>query len=123
MFPEQLFQTENSLDFINLPQNVQQRSFLMCLRLEDYNFVCSEAATGGVYTKDVLKISQNSQENTCARVSFLTKLQAWGLQLTQFWLKLMERSYYLLVLTKRKMKSRFFLGGGYTAYKLNFSER
>ena len=26
-----------------------------------------------------LKISQNSQENTCARVSFLIKLQAWGL--------------------------------------------
>ena len=25
-----------------------------------------------------LEISQNSQENTCARVSFLTKLQAWG---------------------------------------------
>ena len=28
-----------------------------------------------------LKISQNSQENTCARVSFLIKLQDWGLQL------------------------------------------
>ena len=26
--------------------------------------------------KDILKISQNSQENTCARVSFLIKLQA-----------------------------------------------
>ena len=26
-----------------------------------------------------LKISQNSQENTCVRVSFLIKLQAWGL--------------------------------------------
>ena len=26
--------------------------------------------------KTFLKISQNSQENTCARVSFLTKLQA-----------------------------------------------
>ena len=25
-----------------------------------------------------LEISQNSQENTCARVSFLIKLQAWG---------------------------------------------
>ena len=31
--------------------------------------------------KVFLKISQNSQENTCARVSFLIKLQAWGLQL------------------------------------------
>ena len=28
-----------------------------------------------------LKISQNSQESTCARVSFFIKLQAWGLQL------------------------------------------
>ena len=25
-----------------------------------------------------LDISQNSQENTCVRVSFLIKLQAWG---------------------------------------------
>ena len=28
------------------------------------------------YKKSVLKISQNSQETTCARVSFLIKLQA-----------------------------------------------
>ena len=27
--------------------------------------------------KAFLEISQNSQENTCARVSFLIKLQAW----------------------------------------------
>ena len=27
-----------------------------------------------------LKISQNSQENTCASVSFFIKLQAWGLE-------------------------------------------
>ena len=31
--------------------------------------------------KVFLEISQNSQENTCARVSFLIKLQTWGLQL------------------------------------------
>ena len=31
--------------------------------------------------KVFLKISQNSQENNCARVSFLIKLQASGLQL------------------------------------------
>ena len=31
--------------------------------------------------KVFLEISQNSQENTCARVSFLTKLQTQGLQL------------------------------------------
>ena len=34
------------------------------------------------YIKKVfIKISQNSQENTCARDSFLIKLQAWALQL------------------------------------------
>ena len=31
--------------------------------------------------KVLLEISQSSQENTCARVSFLIKLQASGLQL------------------------------------------
>ena len=31
--------------------------------------------------KAFLEISQNSQENNCARVSFLKKLQVWGLQL------------------------------------------
>ena len=37
----------------------------------------SEAATGDVLLKSVfLEILQNSQENTCARVSFLLKLQA-----------------------------------------------
>ena len=36
-----------------------------------------EAATRGVLWKKVFfKVSQNSQENTCARVSFLIKLQA-----------------------------------------------
>ena len=37
-----------------------------------------EAATRGVLCKKVfLEISQNSQENSCARISFLIKLQAW----------------------------------------------
>ena len=41
-----------------------------------------EAATRGVLWKKVfLEISQNSQENTCARDSWLIKLQALGLQL------------------------------------------
>ena len=43
-----------------------------------------EAATRGVLWKKVfLEVSQNSQANNCARVSFLIKLQAWGLQLYQ----------------------------------------
>ena len=41
-----------------------------------------EAATRGVlYEKVFLEIKLNSQENICARISFLIKLQAWGLQL------------------------------------------
>ena len=31
--------------------------------------------------KVILETSQNSQENTCAKDSFLLKLQSWGLQL------------------------------------------
>ena len=43
-----------------------------------------ETAIGVVLLKEVfLKISINSQENTCARVSFLIKLQASDLQLYQ----------------------------------------
>ena len=38
---------------------------------------CSEAVVQRCSVKNVfLEISQNSQENTCARVSFLIKLQA-----------------------------------------------
>ena len=48
----------------------------------------AEAATKGVlYKKVFLEISQNSWENTCARASFLIKLQASGkepLQRTPF---------------------------------------
>ena len=33
------------------------------------------------YKKVLLEISQNSQENACAIVSFSIKLQAWGLHL------------------------------------------
>ena len=33
--------------------------------------------------KVFLKISQNSQENTCARVAFLIKLQSWGLHFVE----------------------------------------
>ena len=42
----------------------------------------SEASTRGVlYKKEFLKISQNSQENICARASFLIRVQVSGLQL------------------------------------------
>ena len=55
---------------------IQNRS----VYLEDIRL--TEAATGGILLKNVfLEISQNSQENTYVRVSFLVKLQVWGLQL------------------------------------------
>ena len=38
-------------------------------------WIVIEAATGGI-KKRVLKILQNSEESTCARVSFSIKLQA-----------------------------------------------
>ena len=42
----------------------------------------TEAAAGGVlYKKMFLKISQNSQENTCSRVSFFNKVAGLSLQL------------------------------------------
>ena len=42
-----------------------------------HNLPSTKAATRGVlYKKVFLEISQNSQENTCARVPFLIKLQA-----------------------------------------------
>ena len=45
-------------------------------------FLKAEAVVRTYSVKKVfLKISQNSQEKTCARVSFLTKLQGWSLQL------------------------------------------
>ena len=47
------------------------------LRQACYQVVHAEAATVGVPQKNVLlKIAQNSQENTIARISFLIKLQA-----------------------------------------------
>ena len=45
------------------------------------NKINTEAATRGVLCKKVLlETLKNSQENTCARVSFLIKLQASSLQ-------------------------------------------
>ena len=59
--------------------------FLMIILMVIISFIISfttEAATRGVLQKKVFfKMLQNSQENTCARVSFLIKLQAWGLRL------------------------------------------
>ena len=56
------------------------------LPMNDFWKTCSEAATRGVLCKKVfLEISQNSQENTCTRVSFLIKLQVSALLKKRFW--------------------------------------
>ena len=69
------------------------------LKLSTINLDCftySEAATGDVLSKKMfLKISQNSQENTCARVSFLIKLQAF----TEYWWLLL--TFYITTNFKR----------------------
>ena len=59
---EETSKTDNVVDKSDTPEAVVQR--------------CS-------VKKVFLEISQNSQENTCARVSFLIKLQASDLQLHQ----------------------------------------
>ena len=43
--------------------------------------------------KVFLENSQNSQENTCTRVSFLIKLQAWGLVFSSEFCKISENSF------------------------------
>ena len=54
----------------------------------------TEAATGLDLLKKVfLKISQNSQQNTCARVSFLIKLQASETGFLTFLTKLLKINY------------------------------
>ena len=53
------------------------RLFSCSCRFLQVIFLFAEAATRGVLKEKVfLEISQNSQENTCARDSFLIKVQA-----------------------------------------------
>ena len=57
---------------------------------------CAEAATGGLLLEKLfLEISQNSQENTCVRVSFLKKLPR------HFLIKLPLASVYVIPPGKR----------------------
>ena len=67
-------------DSVELKVFLRHLSYRRRQALQDNGY--AEAATAGVLLKKVfLEISQNSQENTCVRVSFLIKLQALGLQL------------------------------------------
>ena len=54
-----------------------------------HSVLLTETTTRGVLWKKVfLNVLQNSQENTCTRVSFLIKLQASGLLKKRFWHRL-----------------------------------
>ena len=50
-------------------------------RCHDWNLIIEAVVQRFSVEKEFLEISQNSQENTCARVSFSIKLQTWDLQL------------------------------------------
>ena len=54
-------------------------SFLVKLLAANTRFGSEAVAQRCSVKKVFLEISQNSQENTCARVYFLIKLQTWGL--------------------------------------------
>ena len=54
-------------------------SFKKRRHIKNFQTLFQKYSSGGVPWKSFfLEISQNSQENTCANVSFLIKLQAWG---------------------------------------------
>ena len=66
-----------SVMLVHSPQTAFHRKII-------YNFVWTYLVSSRPEVfckKSVLRILQNSQENTCVRVSFLIKLQASGLQL------------------------------------------
>ena len=67
----------NFVMLVHSPQTAFHRKMI-------YNFVwiyLGRSSRPEVFCKSVLRILQNSQENTCVTVSFLIKLQASGLQL------------------------------------------
>ena len=45
------------------------------------------------FKKELLKITQNSHAKTCARVSFLVKLQAWGPDATLLKMRMWQLFY------------------------------
>ena len=84
------------LFYFNKTQIIPMFTFIITLL--DQTFLASAAATGDVlWKKMLLKISKNSHENTCVRVSFLKKLQLHSG--TGVFLRILQkilRSLYLL---------------------------
>ena len=68
--PRKLILTKNKIG----RKTPYDTTFLAPLWKEIFNYKSSRTVV-------FLKMSRNSQESTCARVSFLIKLQVWGLQL------------------------------------------
>ena len=67
----------NCLSRINFLYFVSFTYLVIMIFIVVFKMKCQKAATEGVLLKKVfLEISQNSHENTCARDSFLIKLQA-----------------------------------------------
>ena len=57
-----------------------------------YTIFAEAAARGVLWKKVFLEISQNSQENTCVKVSFLIKLQASEIRAQVFYCEFCEIS-------------------------------
>ena len=66
--------------------NFRHKMMLEIVGTEAVSYSCS-------VKKVFLENSQNSQENTCTRVSFLIKLQAWGLVFSSEFCKISENSF------------------------------
>ena len=68
---------ENEVKKMESEVKKTKRSIKNILQSWNMSVIKTEAAAGGILSKKLfLEISQNSQENNCARVSFLIKLQA-----------------------------------------------
>ena len=92
--------------------NVNKAEF--CSVVESSHPRCSEKRV-------FLEISQNSQENTCARVSFLIKLQASGRFCSFCFRRQAESSASGLQLLKKATLARVFSGEFCEIYKNTFS--
>ena len=77
-----LFNDKKCNDRQNLDKHLKNVFTVKQFTIEKYIFPETGARRCSV-KKMFLKIVQNSQENTCARASFLIILQAWGLWLYQ----------------------------------------
>ena len=90
---------------------------------KDAKYIYLEAATRGVpCTKVFLEISQNSQENTCARISFLIKLRAFPVNFVKFLRTAFLQNTFgrlLLFIRQKKFFMSYFKETKYNKSKYN----